>query len=139
MRENENNRTNTMDVFGETDFPIMKLLPVGRENAISAYSLSQLLGCKNARELRILVSRERNNGAIICSSASGYYRPKNRAEIAEYCHSMYSMATSIFQATRGAKKALELPEGQEELVVGSEQLEEKTEICCSSSMGTEGD
>ena len=46
---------------------------------------------------------------------------------------MDSMATSIFQATRGAKKALELPEGQEEMIL------EETEGCCGSSTETAGD
>lgn len=138
MVENRNNRTQAEKMSGKTDFPIMELLPVGRENAVSADGLAKLLGCKNTRELRLMVANERNRGAVICSSASGYYKAKNRAEIAEYCHSMESMATSIFQATRGAKKALELPEGQEELF-GDKKQKTYSEIHCSSSTGTAGD
>ena len=122
MTENRNNRTHAEKMSGKTDFPIMELLPVGRENAVSADGLTKLLGCKNTRELRLMVANERNRGAVICSSASGYYRPKNRMELSEYCHSMDSMATSIFQATRSAKKALELAEGQEKMFGDGEQL-----------------
>ena len=115
MTENRNNRTHAEKMSGKTVFPIMELLPIGRENAISADSLVKMLGCKNKRELRLMVANERNRGAVICSSASGYYRAKNREEIVEYCRTMDSMATSIFQATRGAKKALEILEGQKEI------------------------
>lgn len=115
MTENRNNRTHAEKMSGKTDFPIMELLPIGRENAICADSLVKMLGCKNKRELRLMVANERNRGAVICSSASGYYRAKNREEIVEYCRTMDSMATSIFQATRGAKKALEILEGQKEI------------------------
>ena len=104
MEENRNNRTHAEKMSGKTDFPIMELLPIGRENAICADSLVKMLGCKNKRELRLMVANERNRGAIICSSASGYYRAKNRAEIAEYCHSMDSMATSIFRQREELRK-----------------------------------
>lgn len=49
--ENRNNRVHTGDRSGKIEFPIMNLLPVGKENAISTQELvrlavDQLESCK---------------------------------------------------------------------------------------------
>ena len=48
QKENRNNRVHTGDQSGKTEFPIMNLLPVGTENAISTADLMRLMGCKSA-------------------------------------------------------------------------------------------
>lgn len=89
QKENRNNRVHTGNQSGKTEFPIMSLLPVGKENAISTAELVRLVGCGSARDLQERIAYERNHGAIICSgSGSGYWRPKNRQEIQEFIDTM---------------------------------------------------
>lgn len=96
---------------------ITDILKVGKENAISTQELVRLSGCKNARTLQERIAEERCAGAIICSgSGAGYWLPKNRQEILEFCETMDKRAKNIFNATKSAKKALELPEGQQEIM-----------------------
>ena len=52
QKENGNNRVHTGDQSGKTEFPIMSLLPVGRENSISTTDLVRLTGCVSVRELQ---------------------------------------------------------------------------------------
>ena len=69
QKENRNNRVHTGDQSGKTEFPIMNLLPVGKENAISTTDLVRLTGCKSARDLQERIAYERNHGAVICSGS----------------------------------------------------------------------
>ena len=93
---------------------IESLIPIGEENAIHAKELSALLNCTE-RELRMIVATARNNGKLICSSNSGYYRPSCKREIQDYVRTMQAHATSVFKTLQGAKKELEKMEGQQEL------------------------
>ena len=52
QKENRNNRVHTGDQSGKTEFPIMSLLPVGKENAISTADLVRLTGCCDMFRLR---------------------------------------------------------------------------------------
>ena len=95
---------------------ITDILKVGKENAISTQELVRLSECGSERELRERIAEERCAGAIICSgSRAGYWLPKNREEIREFCETMDKRAKNIFNATKSAKKALELPEVQREI------------------------
>ena len=95
---------------------IYDILPTGKENAISATVLTDLIGCKDTRELRLMIASERDAGQWICSSTSGgYYKPKNRAEIAEYYRMMTSRSMGNFRASRWARNALKAMEGQQEI------------------------
>ena len=79
QKENRNNRVHTGEQSGKTDFLIERLLPVGKENAITTQDLVKLSGCGSARELQQRIAYEREQGAIICSgSGRGYWRPKDR-------------------------------------------------------------
>ena len=79
QKENRNNRVHIGDQSGKTEFPIMSLLPVGKENAISTADLVRLTGCKSPRDLQERIAYERNHGAVICSgSGRGYWKPKDR-------------------------------------------------------------
>ena len=107
QKENRNNRVHTGEQSGKTDFPIMSLLPVGKETAISTAELVRLVGCGSARDLQERIALERNAGAVICSSTTGgYFRPANRMELAEFCRSLESRATNTLIAIQSAKRAL---------------------------------
>lgn len=107
QKENRNNRVHTGEQSGKTDFPIMGLLPVGKENAISTAELVRLVGCGSARELQERIALERNAGAVICSSTTGgYFCPANRMELAEFCKSLENRAINTMLAIQSAKQAL---------------------------------
>ena len=74
-------KSNTTD-RKETDMKMIVYdsLKVGEENGISQKDLARILNM-NERQLREEVAKEREAGALICSSDRGYYRAKNRAEI----------------------------------------------------------
>lgn len=116
MTKNKHNQVHTGNQSGKTPFPIASLLPVGRENAISTKDLVILRGCSSARELQQYIAYERNHGAIICSgSGNGYWRPKNRQEIVEFCRTMEARAKHTWAAARSAKQMLKTMKGQQEI------------------------
>jgi len=97
-------------------FPIMDVLPVGKENAISTADLVRITGCTSSRDLQERIASERNAGAVICSgSGSGYWRAKNRQELLDFVHCMDARAKNTLAATRSAKRALQITEGQFEM------------------------
>lgn len=114
QKENRNNRVHTGDQSGKTEFPIMNLLPVGKENAISTTELVRLTGCKSARDLQERIAYERNHGAVICSgSGRGYWKPKDRQEIQEFVRTMDARALNTLRAAKSARAALKIPAGQQ--------------------------
>ena len=114
QKENRNNRVHTGDQSGKTEFPIINLLPVGKENAISTADLVRLTGCKSARDLQERIAYERNHGAVICSgSGRGYWKPKDRQEIQEFVRMMNARALNTLRATKSARAALKIPAGQQ--------------------------
>lgn len=119
MKKNKHNRVHTDSLPGKADYPIASLLPVGKENAISTTDLVRLTGCSTARELQQYIAQERKAGAVICSSTTGgYYLPANHGEIAEFCKSLESRAKNTFVAIQSARRALDLPEGQQSIEKG---------------------
>ena len=121
QKENRNNRVHTGNPSGKTEFPIMNLLPVGKENAISTADLVRLMGCKSARDLQERIAYERNHGAVICSgSGNGYWRPKDRQEIQEFVRTMDARALNTLRAAKSARAALKIPAGQQ-VIEGSER------------------
>lgn len=121
QKENRNNRVYTGEQSGKTEFPIMNLLPVGKENAISTADLVRLMGCKSARDLQERIAYERNHGAVICSgSGRGYWKPKDRQEIQEFVRTMDARALNTLRAAKSARAALKIPAGQQ-VIEGSER------------------
>lgn len=109
---------NILNAGKDNNFPIASLLPIGRENALSTAELVKMSGCASSRELRERISEERRAGAIICSgSGRGYWLPKDKQEIVDFVHVMDARAVNIFAATKSAKEALKLPEGQLEMEI----------------------
>lgn len=114
QKENRNNRVHTGDQSGKTEFPIMNLLPVGKENAISTVDLVRLSGCGSARDLQERIAYERNHGAVICSgSGRGYWKPKDRQEIQEFVRTMDARALNTLRAAKSARAVLKIPAGQQ--------------------------
>ncbi|HJD45323.1 MAG TPA: hypothetical protein H9909_00635 [Candidatus Mediterraneibacter norfolkensis] len=114
QKENRNNRVHTGDQSGKTEFTIMNLLPVGKENAISTADLVRLMGCKSVRDLQERIAYERNHGAVICSgSGRGYWKPKDRQEIQEFVRTMDARALNTLRAAKSARAALKVPDGQQ--------------------------
>lgn len=94
-------------------YPIMELLPEGKENAISSEDLVEKINLKNSRELRLQIAKERNAGAIILSTtAGGYYRSTDREEIAEFIRTLEKRAKSTMKVLKSAKRYLKNVEGQ---------------------------
>ena len=119
QKENRNNRVHTGNQSGKTEFPIMNLLPVGKENAISTVDLVRLTGCKSSRELQECIAYERNHGAVICSgSGRGYWRPKDRQEILEFVKTMDVRALNTLRAAKSARAVLKVPAGQQAIIGG---------------------
>ena len=115
MKQNRNNRVNNKNHSGKNEFRIVNLLPCGQENAISTQDLMKLSGYDTARDLQQQIAWERNHGAVICSGSSkGYWKPKNREEIVQFCKTMEARARNIIAATRSTKLALKKSEWQQE-------------------------
>ncbi|MGF6990064.1 hypothetical protein M2150_001307 [Lachnospiraceae bacterium PM6-15] len=111
MKKNKHNQEHTNE-GGNPAFVIEPLLSLGKEKAISTKELMQALQCSE-RELRAIVSRERQNGAIICSATTGgYFKPSTREELKEFCRGLESQAITMFKALRSARKILKETEGQ---------------------------
>ena len=92
---------------------IESLLMQGRENAISAQKLCDIIGLSDTRHLRLLVERERQDGALILSysgQGGGYYLPadgeQGREEMRQFCSLMLSRVSSSIQSTEFIRKAL---------------------------------
>lgn len=120
MTESKHNRTHA-DQNGNSEFVISGLLPIGKKNAIPSQVLVELVGCGSVRELQHLIAAERKAGAVICSSTTGgYFLPANHRETAEFCKALESRAKNTFIAIQSARRALEIPEGQQDMMTGGE-------------------
>lgn len=125
MQKNRNNPAHGKK-YGKTEFQIESLLPVGKENAVTTAELVKRSRCSSARALQQKIAYERNHGAVICSgSGKGYWKPKNRQEIVEFCRTMDARARNTFAATRSAKRVLKMPEGQQDMSGGQEDVRQQ--------------
>lgn len=121
QEENRNNRVHTKGKSGKTTPTIERLLPVGKENAVTTQELLKITGCGSVRELQQHIAYEREHGAIICSgSGRGYWKPKNRQEIQQFVKTMNARALNTLKAVKSAKRALKVPEGQQSMNGGNE-------------------
>lgn len=84
---------------------ITEFIPTGEGNAISLAELCRITGMEN-RTLRAAIERERQNGAVICSSVNGYFFPDTLSELQEYVHRERSRSCSITRSLRAAEKTL---------------------------------
>ena len=94
------------------NYPIHDILPYGRERAVPAPLLANILGLPSERELRKAIERERHSGAVILSCENGYFRSEDPQELQQYIHKMESSANSINKAAESAKAFLDSITGQ---------------------------
>lgn len=91
------------------------ILSTGKENAISARDLAAKLGVSEL-VLRDIVTANRINGIVICSSSAGYYLPASKNEIREFCNFMEKRAKHSFIVIQSARLALGEVEGQQAFI-----------------------
>ncbi len=86
---------------------LSEIIPIGRANAVSMHSLSVRLAVK-PRTLRLLIQREREQGAPICSDLEhgGYFMPANECEARSYYRQQRSRIKSARAALNGVTKYL---------------------------------
>lgn len=94
---------------------VLDFVSYGKRNALHASELAALTGCVNTRILRSQIAREREAGAVICSSADGYYRPANREELQEFIRSIEAHSRSCFRMLKSARAVLSALPGQVEM------------------------
>ena len=99
---------------------IEALLPRGEANAISARQLIPIVGAASARDLRLMVERERRNGALILSSVrghGGYYLPSEgeagRTELRAFDRTTTARIASLARMIRHVRQALKTIDGQQ--------------------------
>lgn len=122
MVKTKHNQIHTVQ-SSNSEFCISSLLPTGKENAISTVDLVRIAGCSSARELQQYIAQERKTGAVICSATTGgYFIPANHAEMAEFCRALENRAKNTFAVLGSVRRALKVPEGQQEI-----EMEKKEE------------
>ena len=96
---------------GITDYT--KILPTGKENAISTDELTILLGFADARGLQTDIAKSRNTGQVILSSVQGgYYLPADDSEVEEFVAVLRARAINTFRALKSAREYLKEDKGQ---------------------------
>ena len=83
------------------------VLPIGKNNAISAKQLQTRLHVRSAREVRECIAAARLTGQLICSGNTGYYRPATLAEVNEFVLRLETQAKSTLAVLKTAKRVLE--------------------------------
>lgn len=86
---------------------LIDFIPYGRSNAVSMKTLAERLGV-DPRTLRLLIQREREQGAPICSDweYGGYFIPANEYEARVYYRQQRSRIRSARAALNGVIKYL---------------------------------
>ena len=93
---------------------VVEFLKRGKQKAIPSKQLAKMVGCKNVRDLRALISKERQQGAVILSTSrngGGYYLPSDADEVREFIRTLDARARHTFLALRSARKYLKELEG----------------------------
>ena len=98
---------------------IESLLLQGEANAIPSGDLVNFAGVKSTRELQLIISQEREAGALIlstCRGGGGYFLPSDgevgKREIATFVATLRARALNTLRALKTAREALESLEGQ---------------------------
>lgn len=100
---------------------ICDYIPMGRNNAISSVRLANKTGL-SPRELRKIVSSEREEGAAICSCSNGYYKPVSVNEALTYYCAQLKRVKSGNIALKSIRRYIEC-EGNREQWERLEQIE----------------
>ena len=97
--------------------PIIDYIPIGREDAISARKLAELLDT-TPRAVTKSIEALRLRKIPICASSDsegGYYRPRDANELSSYLAQRNHRARTVAQATLAMTDALDEMRGQESL------------------------
>lgn len=90
-----------------------KILPTGKENAVSSTELTILMGFENIRALQIDIAKSRSSGQIILSSTmGGYYLPADDEEVREFVEVLRARAINTFRAIKSAREYLKEDKNQ---------------------------
>lgn len=94
----------------------------GHENAIPAQKLCDIIGLSDTRYLRLLVERERQNGALILSTTGqggGYFLPadgkQGQEEMQRFCSLILSRVSSSMKSIEFIRKELKSNSDQYDL------------------------
>ena len=96
---------------------VYELLSKGRANARTTDELVHACNFTNKRDLTLQIAKEREEGAVICSTTTGeggYYLPDSKEELRAFINSMDNRAINIFKAVKSAKKMLKELENSKE-------------------------
>ena len=88
---------------------VVEFLKTGKDNAVPSKVLAKKVGCGSVRDLRDLVAKERQQGAVILSTSrngGGYYLPADAEEVREFVRTLDARARHTFLALRSARKYL---------------------------------
>lgn len=95
------------------------ILPKGAENAIKTAELCRMMGIRDPRALRKMISDERALGAVILSGDTGYFLPddgeKGRQETAAFIATVTAKGANTIKAVRSAQAFLDGLPGQIEI------------------------
>jgi len=93
---------------------IAELLKPGEGLALSASTLCEITGM-TPRELRRQVTVERIAGALICSSARGYFLAAGREELADFVKSSSARASTSRKVSRAFRDKLKEIQNQNQI------------------------
>lgn len=89
---------------------LMDALQIGAENATSTAALLALTGISNRRELRRIVAKAREGGAVILSDCRGYWIPsedrRGQEEAAAFVELMTNKGVATLRAADSARQFL---------------------------------
>lgn len=95
------------------------ILPKGAENAIKTAELCRMMGIRDPRALRKMISDERALGAVVLSCDGGYFLPddgeKGRREAAAFIATVTAKGANTIKAVRSAQAFLDGLPGQIEI------------------------
>lgn len=95
------------------------VLPKGAENAIKTTELCRMMGIRDPRALRKMISDERALGAVVLSCDGGYFLPddgeKGRREAAAFIATVTAKGANTIRAVRSAQAFLDGLPGQIEI------------------------
>ena len=98
--------------------PVLSLLHEGKENAVSAKQLAEILGT-SPRAITRKVERLRRGGAPICASSSGdaggFYIAVDDRELEAYIARRDHRSKTIAKATTAMRDTLDVMRGQQNL------------------------
>ena len=95
-------------------------IPYGEENAIHQKDLAERLGMTSSH-LKEEIRDARLRGVEICSSAAGYFFPKDEVERKKYVNIQLKQALTRFKTSKAIRRSLREIEGQTHIIEDNEE------------------